>query len=65
MPAKYDNIGFIYNSTRKADPYLKGKLPEHLNPKEGAILFDIGCGTGYNTNELQKRGLTVIGIDPR
>ncbi|MEM9053437.1 MAG: methyltransferase domain-containing protein [Bacteroidota bacterium] len=64
MPTKYDTIGLNYNSTRRADPYLTKKLLEHLNPKEGDTILDIGCGTGNYTNELEKRGLKVFGIDP-
>ncbi len=64
MNAKYDNIGIGYNSTRKADPVLTNKLLEHLSPRKDGFYLDIGCGTGNYTNELQKKGLQIIGIDP-
>lgn len=64
MEAKYNKIGTNYNSTRRADPFLTTRLFEHLNPKKDAIYLDIGCGTGNYTNELQKKGLRLIGIDP-
>lgn len=64
MEVKYDKIGIDYNSTRKADPFLTNKLIEHLNPKKDGIYLDIGCGTGNYTNELERNGIQLIGIDP-
>lgn len=64
MEVKYDKIGTGYNSTRKADPFLTNKLIEHLSPKKDGVYLDIGCGTGNYTNELEKSGLQLIGIDP-
>lgn len=64
MDVKYDTIGTGYNATRKADPYLTKKLIEHLSPVKGGIYLDMGCGTGNYTNELEKLGLQLIGIDP-
>lgn len=64
MSAKYDKIGVHYNTTRKADPFLVGKLFEHLSPEADGIYLDVGCGTGNYSIELQKRGVNLIGIDP-
>lgn len=64
MEVKYDKIGIDYNSTRKADPFLTNKLIEHLNPKKDGIYLDIGCGTGNYTNEVERNGIQLIGIDP-
>ena len=64
MEIKYNKIGINYNQTRKADPYLTEQLLSLLNPKEGGLYLDIGCGTGNYTHELQKRGFQFIGIDP-
>lgn len=64
MSAKYDKIGVHYNTTRKADPFLVGKLFEHLSPEADRIYLDVGCGTGNYSIELQKRGVNLIGIDP-
>ena len=61
---KYDEIGKDYDLTRKADPVLTDKLIEHLAPKDDGLYLDIGCGTGNYTNELQKKGLKLIGMDP-
>lgn len=64
MKEKYDKIGTNYNATRKADPILVNKLLEHLSPEKDGTYLDIGCGTGNYTNELQKKGFQLIGIDP-
>ena len=64
MSTKYNKIGINYNQTRKADSYLTEQLLKHLNPIKGGLYLDIGCGTGNYTNELAKRGINFIGIDP-
>lgn len=64
MAITYNSIGEHYNWTRKADPFLTTQLLKHLNPREGGLYLDIGCGTGNYTNELQKRGYHFIGVDP-
>lgn len=64
MQVKYNEIGDNYNATRKADPFITGKILEHLFPKSDGIYLDIGCGTGNYTNEFQKSGYSFIGIDP-
>lgn len=64
MEVKYDKIGSNYNSTRRADPFLTSQLIKHLKPSKNGIYLDIGCGTGNYTNEIQKQGFRLIGIDP-
>jgi ubiquinone/menaquinone biosynthesis C-methylase UbiE len=64
MKAKYDTIGINYNETRKADPYIAERLFENLNPKADGLFLDIGCGTGNYTNNLQKRRINFISVDP-
>lgn len=64
MAAKYDTIGINYNSTRKPDPYLTSRLKSLLDPAKNGVYLDIGCGTGNYTNELEKSGLKMIGVDP-
>ena len=64
MKEKYDKIGIDYNATRKADPFLVGRLMHHLNPKKGQHFLDIGCGTGNYTIALHKKGIRFTGIDP-
>jgi SAM-dependent methyltransferase len=38
-------------------------LVEDLNPQAGEAVLDLGCGTGYLTNEIARRGAAVVGID--
>ncbi len=64
MKAKYDTIGIGYNETRKADPYLTGRLLHHLNPQKGKQYLDIGCGTGNYTIALSHPDYRFYGVDP-
>ena len=64
MLAKYDSQSITYNRTRKADPYLRGRLLNLLDAKKNEVVLDIGCGTGNYTIELENNGLKMIGIDP-
>jgi trans-aconitate methyltransferase len=38
-------------------------LVDLLDPKPGERILDLGCGTGYLTNLIAKRGSAVTGID--
>lgn len=60
----YDKIGTGYNSTRQADPYLTERLLYHIQPQNGGLYLDIGCGTGNYTSALTDRGLNIIGVEP-
>jgi SAM-dependent methyltransferase len=60
----YNTIGTGYNSTRRADPYLTGRLLNFLNPAPGKHYLDIGCGTGNYTIALAKHGLNFTGVEP-
>lgn len=61
---KYDRIGISYNTTRKADHYLLGRMMHFLKADAAGTYLDIGCGTGNYTIEFSKRGVKMIGIDP-
>jgi ubiquinone/menaquinone biosynthesis C-methylase UbiE len=61
---KYNKIGIGYNQTRKADKFLTERLYHFLNPKNEGVYLDIGCGTGNYTIALNKKGVSLIGIDP-
>ena len=37
---------------------------EALHPLEGAVLLDVGCGSGFHLPRLAARGAQVVGIEP-
>ena len=59
----YDNVGFTYDNTRKADPYIVSRIIYHLNPKSGCKYLDIACGTGNYTIALKESGVDITGYD--
>ncbi|MGH7949851.1 MAG: class I SAM-dependent methyltransferase, partial [Candidatus Binataceae bacterium] len=61
--ALYDRIGTTYDATRRADPYLLGRLLHHLRPSRNRIHLDLGCGTGNYTAALRSAGVRIIGVD--
>ncbi len=64
MGTHYDQVGGVYNITRKSDPFLADRLFAHLSPSADGLYLDVGCGTGNYTDALQKRGCNLIGLDP-
>jgi ubiquinone/menaquinone biosynthesis C-methylase UbiE len=60
----YDTIGKSYNTTRRADPYLAGRMYALLQPKPGGLYLDVGCGTANYLTALAHMGLQFTGIDP-
>lgn len=60
----YNKIGTNYNSTRRADPYITGRLHALLSPIPGGQYLDIGCGTGNYTTALANTGLHMTGVEP-
>lgn len=60
----YNAIGTEYNNTRVADPVIAEKLQSLLQPKDGGIYLDIGCGTGNYLRALSDIGVRFVGIDP-
>jgi ubiquinone/menaquinone biosynthesis C-methylase UbiE len=64
MPtAPYDRIGGGYDSTRRADSYIVGRLLAHLNPQESGRYLDVACGTGNYTLAFASAGVRVVGVD--
>ncbi len=51
------NTGQAYNLAKYYEPFL-----DHALPQTGRLL-EIGCGTGFYTAWLAKRGYEVVGID--
>nr|WP_205668618.1 class I SAM-dependent methyltransferase [Ammoniphilus sp. CFH 90114] len=55
-PDSYDNkLGFVSE--------LGKGVVDLLHPKENERVLDLGCGTGDLSNEIAKRGASVVGID--
>ena len=62
--ALYDVIGRDYNAHRAADPRIVDSLVRLLDLTPGAMLADIGAGTGNYANALAERGFAVIAVEP-
>jgi SAM-dependent methyltransferase len=62
-PPLYDRIGTQYDVTRRADPYLVGRLIHHLNATSTGEYLDMACGTGNYTIAVAQTGIRVHGID--
>jgi len=60
----YNKIGKGYNYTRRADPYIAGRLYALLTPQKDRTYLDIGCGTGNYTTKLAEMGVNLVGVDP-
>lgn len=60
----YNQIGINYNNTRKADPYIVGRIEEHLQADKQGKYLDIGCGTGNYLQFLSHKGYEFYGLDP-
>ncbi|MGH7864683.1 MAG: hypothetical protein ACREQB_06815 [Candidatus Binataceae bacterium] len=58
--ALYDRIGTTYDATRRADPYLLGRLLHHLSPALDRMHLDLGCGTGNYTAALRRAGISMF-----
>lgn len=63
MPALYDRIGHGYDTTRRADPYLAGRIVELLGAVGQGACLDLACGSGNYTLALAGRGVRVHGTD--
>lgn len=61
--ALYDRIGPDYDATRRADPWIAGRLALHLGLRPGARFLDVGCGTGNYTLALAAKGASMTGLD--
>lgn len=60
----YDTIGTGYNGTRHADGRILTPLLALLGCAPGAIVADIGAGTGNYSFELARRGYRVHALEP-
>ncbi len=64
MTTLYDRIGPDYDTTRRADPWIAGRLAQLLGLRPGARFLDVGCGTGNYTLALAAKGADLTGLDP-
>lgn len=53
-----------YASNRKADQRVVRKIIELLDVNNGAVILDVGAGTGNYSVELNKIGYKMIAIEP-
>lgn len=60
--AYYDRLTANVDYAARAN-YFDGLIRENMKVKDGAILLDLGCGTGSLTVELAARGYDMIGAD--
>lgn len=60
----YDAIGIKYNANRRADARLVDRITGLLDLPAGAVIADIGAGTGNYANALAKRGFKVQAVEP-
>lgn len=61
--ALYDRIGRGYDTTRRADPAIVGRLLSLLDAPAGSRCLDVACGTGNYTTALAAAGLDLLGVD--
>jgi ubiquinone/menaquinone biosynthesis C-methylase UbiE len=61
--ALYDSIGTGYDTTRRADPYIAGRLAHHLRITPEGRYLDLACGTGNYTIALAQSGGEWVGVD--
>jgi hypothetical protein len=54
----YDRIGSGYDVTRRADPYIAGRLFHHLRPVPEAAYIDVACG--MYLSEVVRRGISTF-----
>jgi ubiquinone/menaquinone biosynthesis C-methylase UbiE len=47
-----------------ADRVERRALFELLAPEPGELILDVGCGTGRYVQELARRGVRAVGVDP-
>lgn len=61
---RYNAIGMKYNSYRKADARIVSVLKELLGLPEGAVVVDVGAGTGNYSNALAASGYQLKAVEP-
>jgi precorrin-6B methylase 2 len=60
----YDTIGKDLNANRRNDPCLVAALSGQLRLPPGALLADIGAGTGNYANAMAAAGYQINAVEP-
>jgi SAM-dependent methyltransferase len=60
--AAWDGAAAAYAAQSQVD-WFDAFLERHLGDVEGKRVLDLGCGHGWFTHELHKRGADVVGVD--
>ena len=61
--ALYDKISNDYDATRKADPFIVGRLFSFIQAGPAKRYLDLACGSGNYALALGELGLDITGID--
>lgn len=61
--AIYNQIGKTYDATRRADPFIAGRLKFYLDLQKEGRYLDVACGTGNYTAYLAEIGGFWHGVD--
>lgn len=61
--AIYNQIGKTYDATRRADPFIAGRLKFYLDLQREGTYLDVACGTGNYTAYLAGTGGLWHGVD--
>ncbi len=63
----YDEVSSYFDAVRPSDPaatdYWLDRVVRTLGLREGALVADLGCGSGRYSFGLAKRGLRIAGVD--
>jgi SAM-dependent methyltransferase len=64
MVSLYDEIGQSYATTRAADVRIVERLVALLDLLPGAVVCDVGAGSGNYANALAARGYQILAVEP-
>ena len=63
-PIIYNTIGHGYRGSRAADPRIVEQLLAAMNAPPGAVICDVGAGSGNYANAMAARGYSVLAVEP-